>query len=58
MGVPQGSPVSLGPGGVFTATLPAPATAGTYVLLTAYTPTGGHDTIGSGAGFNAAWHDM
>lgn len=62
MGVPQGSPVSLGPGGVFTATLPAPATAGTYGLLAAYTPTGGilsgHDILGSSAGLIAAWHDM
>ena len=39
-GVPIGGPVTLGPGGVFTTTFPAPTTPGTYTLLTTYTPTG------------------
>ncbi|CAL5220002.1 g1945 [Coccomyxa viridis] len=40
-GAMVGSPVTLGPGGTFTTTLAAPCTAGTYVLTTTYTPTGG-----------------
>ena len=42
-GVPVGGPVTLDAQGGFTTTFPAPATPGTYVIRTDYTPTGSVD---------------
>ena len=46
-GVPVGSPITLGPGGTFTGTFPAPANGGTYVVRTDYTPTGASAAVAS-----------
>ena len=46
-GVAVGSPVTLGPGGTFTTTFPAPPNGGTYVVRTDYTPTGATAAVAS-----------
>ena len=46
-GVAVGSPITLGPGGTFTGTFPAPPTGGTYVVRTDYTPTGATAAVAS-----------
>ena len=46
-GVAVGSPITLGPGGTFTGTFPAPPNGGTYVVRTDYTPTGATAAVAS-----------
>ncbi|CAK0782793.1 hypothetical protein CVIRNUC_005988 [Coccomyxa viridis] len=46
-GVAVGSPITLGPGGTFTGTFPAPANGGTYVVRTDYTPKGATAAVAS-----------
>ena len=46
-GVAVGSPITLGPGGTFTGTFPAPANGGTYVVRTDYTPAGATAAVAS-----------
>ena len=46
-GVAIGSPITLGPGGTFTGTFPAPPNGGTYVVRTDYTPTGATAPVAS-----------
>ena len=46
-GVAVGSPITLGPGGTFIGTFPAPANGGTYVVRTDYTPKGATAAVAS-----------
>ena len=46
-GAPVGSPITLGDGGAFTGTFPAPPNGGTYMVRTDYTPTGATAPVAS-----------